>query len=393
LMCAAEPHTSKIRTLSDFRIGSNPYIFMGREMEGPGATEGCGRGCNLYPCLAEAKMILVTGATGHIGNVLVRSLLERGECVRALVRPGPAPAALTGLEVEIASGDILDPGSLERAMQGVKLVYHLAARISLATAPDSELERVNLEGTLNVLEAIRRSGRPRLVYASSIYALRKPEEGIRIDETQPFETQNCQGPYDQSKARASLAVQEAVKAGLDAVIVCPTAVTGPYDFHESEAGLAIQLYMRPGVKFIVKGAYDFIDVRDAAQGLILAAERGRRGETYILGSERLTVREVARMIGEAMGSWHNEVEIPLRLAYWAASLAPWYCELTGAKPFFTRYTLDAIGSNSQISHAKASRELGFRPGPARKAILDAVKWFQEMQAGALLPERLPKVAV
>jgi dihydroflavonol-4-reductase len=338
-------------------------------------------------------MILVTGATGHIGNVLVRTLLGRGERVRALVRPGSTPAALAGLDVEIASGDILDPGSLERAMQGVRLVYHLAACISLATRPDPGLERVNVDGTRNVLAAMRRSGTPRLVYASSIYALRKPEEGIPIDETQPFEAQNCQGPYDQSKARASLAVQEAAAGGLDAVIVCPTAVTGPYDFHESEAGLAIQLYMEPGLKFHVKGAYDFIDVRDAAQGFILAAEKGRSGETYILGGERLTVRELAQMIGETAGGWHAGIEIPLWLAYWAASLAPLYCEITGAKPFFTRYTLDAIGSNSLISHEKASRELGFHPGPARQAVLDAVKWFQEMRSGAAIPEMLPKAAV
>jgi nucleoside-diphosphate-sugar epimerase len=332
-------------------------------------------------------MILVTGATGHIGNVLVRELLTRGERLRVLVRPGKASLALAGLNVEIFPGDILDQDSLERAVQGVSLVYHLAARISLATGPDPETERVNLEGTRNVIAAIRRSGRARLVYASSIYALRKPPDGTAIDETQPFEPLLCQGAYDHSKALASLAVQEAVAEGLDAVIVCPTAVTGPYDFHCSEAGRAIRLYMRPGLKFYVQGAYDFIDVRDAARGFILAAEKGRGGETYILGGDRMTVREMAQIAEDATGGWHAGLEVPLWLAYWVADLMPFYIELTGAKPLFTRYSLDAICSNSLVSHARASRELGFQPRPARQALLDAVRWFQHGQDFAMaMPE-------
>jgi dihydroflavonol-4-reductase len=347
-------------------------------------------------------MILVTGATGHIGNVLVRKLLAGGEVVRVLVRSGKIPLALpapvpqvqvAGLDVEIAPGDILDQDSLERAMQGVSLVYHLAASISLVSGPDPETERVNLEGTQNVIAAIRRLGAARLVYASSIYALRKPLDGAPIDETQPFEPLQCQGAYDHSKALASLEVQRAAADGLEAVIVCPTAVTGPYDFHDSESGRAIRMYMRPGLKFHVQGAYDFIDVRDAAQGFILAASKGRRGETYILGGEQLTVREMAQTVWEAAGGWHASLEVPLWLAYWVADLMPFYNQLTGAKPLFTRYSLDAVCSNSHISHARASRELGFHPRPARQAVTDAVRWFQQMQAaGSPHPDPIPKAA-
>lgn len=338
-------------------------------------------------------MILVTGASGHIGNVLVRELLGRGQHVRALVRPGKKPAALAGLDVEIVPGNILDMDSLERALQGVELVYHLAARISLADGPDPETERVNLEGTRNVISAMHRLGKVRLVYASSIYALRKPTDGTSIDETQPFEALQCQGAYDHSKALASLAVQQAAADGLNAIIVCPTAVTGPYDFHDSDAGRAIRLYMRPGMKFFVKGAYDFIDVRDAALGFILAAEKGRGGETYILGGERLTVQEMAQTIWQAAGGWHASFEVPLWLAYWVANFVTFYCKLTGAKPLFTRYSLDAVCSNSLISHVKASRELGFQPRPARQAVQDAVRWFQQWQGFEMpCPETTSKAA-
>jgi dihydroflavonol-4-reductase len=147
-------------------------------------------------------MNLVTGTTGQIGNVLVRELLGSAQRVQVFVRPGKTPLALAGPDVEIIPGDVLDADSLERAMHGVSLVYHLAGRISLAAGLDPETERVNLEGTQNIIAAMDRSGIPRLVYASSVYAFRKPANGTLIDESQPFDVIQCQGAYDCSKARA-----------------------------------------------------------------------------------------------------------------------------------------------------------------------------------------------
>jgi dihydroflavonol-4-reductase len=143
--------------------------------------------------------------------------------------------------------------------------------------------------------------------------------------------------------------------------------------------------MHPGLKFFVEGAYDFVDVRDAAQGFILAAEKGRSGETYILSGDRLTVREVVQTVQDAAECWYPTIKIPLWLAYQAADLMPLYIELAGTKPLFTRYSLDAICSNSHISHAKAARELGFHPRPARQAITDAVYWFQAQTEGEVFP--------
>jgi len=331
-------------------------------------------------------MKLVTGATGHIGNVLVRELLGRGERVRALVRSGKLPVALEGLEVEIVAGDILDIDSLERAMRGVDVVYHLAARISLAAGPDPETERVNLEGTRNVINAARRFAVRRLVYASSIYALRIPDSGL-VDESLPFDPAHCRGAYDCSKAAASLEVQQAAAQGLEAVLVCPTAVAGPYDFQVSEAGRGILYNLTPGVKFHVDGAYNFVDVRDVAHGFILAAEKGHSGQTYVLGGDRLTVREVAEIIWEAAGGWHVGVHLP----DWVADLAAEILPLFPGDPIVTPYSLAAIRSNSNISHARAARELGFRPRPARQAIADAVRWFLEQRGEFLqVPETIAK---
>ena len=326
-------------------------------------------------------MIVVTGATGHIGNVLVRELLRRGRGVRVLLRSDSLPPALQGLQVEITRGDVLDPASLAAAMQGVEVVYHLAARISLLPGPDPQTERVNVDGTRNVLAVVRQAGVRRLVYASSIYSLQEPSPGTPLDESCPFETSECQGVYDASKAKASLEVLQAVRAGLDAVLVLPTAVTGPYDFHDSEAGLGLRLYMRPGLKFYVDGAYDFVDVRDVAAGFISAADNGRSGETYILGGERLTVRQVIETVWATTHSRHIKIKVPFWLAYGVAGLMPLYLRLTRAKPFFTRYSLDAIRSNSLVSHARAERELGFTPRPARRAITDSVRWFLAQKRG------------
>ncbi len=324
-------------------------------------------------------MHLVTGANGHIGNVLVRQLLARGEEVRAFVRPNANLAALHGLEVEIFPGDLLDPATLARALQGVEVVYHLAARISLAPGPDPETARVNLDGTRTLLAAARHSPIRRFVYASSIYAMRIPSEGV-VDESLPFDPDHARGAYDRSKAAASLEVQKAAMEGLDAVIVCPTAVIGPYDFRPSEAGRGILYNLPPGVKFYVDGAYDFVDVRDAAHGFILAAEKGRSGETYILGGDRLTVREAAETIWEAAGGWHLGICLPNWIADLAAEILPLFQD----EPIVTPYALAAIRSNSNVSHARAARELGFSPRPARQAVADAARWFRQRDGERVL---------
>jgi dihydroflavonol-4-reductase len=315
-------------------------------------------------------MHLVTGATGHIGNVLIRQLLARGEKVRVLVRRHASLAPLQGLEVELFYGNLLEPGTLARALEGVERVYHLAARISLRGGADPETERVNLDGTRLLLAAARRAAVQRFVYASSIYALRIPAEGV-VDESLPFDPEHARGVYDRSKAAASLEVQAAAAEGLDAVIVCPTAVIGPYDFRPSEAGRGLLYNIQPGIKFYVNGAYDFVDVRDVAQGFLLAAEKGRRGETYILGGNRLTVREVAETIWEVAGGWH----VGLHLPDWIADAAAGIWPMVSDTPMMTSYSLAAVRSNSYISHAKAERELGYAPRPAQQAIRDATRWF------------------
>lgn len=321
-------------------------------------------------------MYLVTGATGHIGNVLVRKLIEQGRRVRALILPGEDRRPLDGLDgVELVEGDVLDTSALWEAFQGVRGVFHLAGIISILPGHDPKVWRVNVDGTRNVLQVAREAGIRRLVYTSSIHALRRAPHGVVMDESLPFDPDNPYGVYDRSKAAASLEVQQAARQGLDAVIVCPTGVIGPYDFRGSEMGEVIRGAAEGRPTPYVDGAYDFVDVRDVADGLIRAFDGGRSGEAYILSGQRMSVRYLIETVREVTGRAITSIKIPFDLAKLAARFTPWYYRLTGARPRFTPYSLEVLRSNSVISHQKATRELGYRPRPLYESIADTVRWF------------------
>lgn len=322
-------------------------------------------------------MILITGASGHIGNVLVRELLQRGEHLRALVLEGEDTSSLEGLPIERVYGDVLKPETLIPAFEGVQIVYHLAGIISIFPGPNPLMRRVNVEGTRNVLEAARQAGVRRLVYTSSIHALERPPLGVQINEGLRFDPHNPAGEYDRTKAEATLAVQQAVKDGLDAVIVCPTGVIGPEDYRQSELGVLLWTWARTRVNFLVDGIFDFVDVRDIARGHILACERGRTGETYILGGERVSLARLWAMVRETAGNASQSIIVPFRLATLAARIAPFFYRLLRRKPAFTPYALETVNSNSEISHEKARRELGYTPRPLIETVRDTVRWWRE----------------
>lgn len=322
-------------------------------------------------------MILVTGATGHIGNVLVRKLLDQGEKVRALVWRGEDTTPIQGLDVEQVEGDVLEPATLEPAMQGVDTVYHLAGIISIMPGKNPFVWKVNVEGTRNVLNAARRVCIRRLVYTSSIHAIARAPQGVEMNESLGFDAENPYGEYDRSKAAASLEVQKASKEGVNAVIVCPTGVIGPFDFRKSEMGEVIRGAAEAHPMFYVEGAYDFVDVRDVADGIIAAGKNGRQGESYILSGQRLSVRYLLATVREVTGKAFSSVKIPFSLAEFAARFTPWYYRRTQAKPRFTPYSLEVLQSNSNISHKKAAMELGYKPRPLYESISDTVRWYLE----------------
>ncbi len=319
-------------------------------------------------------MILVTGAAGHLGNVLVRELLENGKKVRALVLPGEDTTSLKGLDVEIVEGNVLDETALEPAMCGIDLIFHMAGIISIMPGQDELMRRVNVQGTKNVLKAAMNAGVRRLVYTSSIHALSRDCQG-RIDENLPFDPNNPAGEYDRTKAEASLAVLDAVKQGLDAVIVCPTGVIGPYDYRGSEMGELLKNFMQKKPHFMIEGAFDFVDVRDVACGHIRASERGEKGEVYILAGSNIKVDQLKQMVQDFLGRHTANIQVPKWAIKMAAKVAPIYYKLTHQTPKFTEYSIETIQGNSDICCDKARKKLGYSPRMMINTVADTVRWW------------------
>ncbi len=323
-------------------------------------------------------MVVVTGPTGHIGNVLVRELLERGERVRALVLPSEDLTPIRGLDVETVEGDIVDLDSLIRAFEGADVVYHLAGVISIVPGEWDRLYRVNVVGTRNVIRACLTCEVRRLVYASSIHAFYEPPPGITFDETSPFDPEKLSMEYDRTKAMATLEVLEATRKGLDAVVVCPTGVMGPYDYRLSEMGQLIRDFTRKTLIGYVNGAYDFVDVRDVAKGLILACEKGKTGESYILSGERITIPEIMSHLEELTGSPRPRLRFPVWLAQIAAAVfTPLYLMLTRERPLLTTCSIQTLQRNSETTSKKAISELGYSARPLRQSIEDSINWLKD----------------
>lgn len=323
-------------------------------------------------------MIAVTGATGLVGNVLLRSLAAEGETgLRALVRRSSSTAAIADLDLEVVEGDVLHYDSLVSAFRGAEVVFHAAGMVSIASTGYKRLREINVDGTRNVLAACREAGVGRLVYTSTVHAFVRPPQGTPLTETAAIDPERAHGAYDRAKAEATLLVLQAAKEGLDAVIVHPSGIIGPYDFRPSHTGEIVLAFSHGRLKAYVDGAYDFVDVRDVAQGLIAAARKGRSGESYLLPGNVVTVRELLHAIEAATGTPAPRLRLPLGFTRAVSFLIPAYYWLARQRPLFTSYSLDVIASNCSMSHEKATRELGYHRRPFRETMEDAVEWFRQ----------------
>ena len=321
-------------------------------------------------------MVLVTGAAGHLGTALVRELMGRGEKIRVFVLPDEDLSSLNGMPLEVVKGNILDRDSLRSAMDGIDTVYHLAGIISIMPGRNFGMRQVNVVGTSNVARLCREEGVRRMVYVSSIHALSRPPKGTPITEGVAFDPHNAAGEYDQTKAEASLAVLAEVEKGLDAVIICPTGIIGPYHYRGGSPMISqMRKWSRPCWHLTINGHFDFVDVRDVARGMVLAAEHGRKGETYILRGDRISIARLLKMVREVTGKTGVDFLVPFKLALFGASFATVHSRLWKTRVQFTRYALETLASNSEICGEKAARELGYSPRPMKETIADTVRWL------------------
>jgi dihydroflavonol-4-reductase len=312
---------------------------------------------------------VVTGASGHLGGNLVRALLDAGSSVRAVdVRRGPG---LEGLDVEFMTGDVLDGESLRRAFAGADVVYHLAARISVAGDPDGTVWRVNVDGARHAAEAALACGVRRFVHCSSLHAYDVEAAGGPVDEGGPRSARPALPVYDRSKAAGEEEVRRVTGRGLDAVIVNPSGVVGPVDVEPSRLGRVLLAMFRGRMPAVVAGAFDWVDVRDVASALMAAAANGRTGENYLVSGHRATVGELAGMAASGAGRRAPAVTAPMSVARVAATVA---VRVAGRRRagglLLTPEALLPLASDPVVVGAKAGRELGHRPRPLADTVRD-----------------------
>jgi dihydroflavonol-4-reductase len=328
------------------------------------------------------KPVLVTGASGFLGWHVARVLRERGYAVRALVRPGSEVAEL---EVERITGDLRDPSSLERAVAGCGLVFHVAADYRLWAKNPKDLYRSNVDGTRNLLEAARRAGVERMVYTSTVGCIGVPDGGIG-EETTPVSLEDMSGDYKRSKFLAEQVVQQFTRQGFPAVIVNPTAPVGDHDVKPTPTGQTVLDFLNGKMPAFIDTGLNIVDARDTAEGHWLACERGRIGERYILGSENLTLAQILQLLANITGRKAPTVKLPYAVAYCAGMCSTAWAEVTGTPP---RVPIDAVRMARKkmwVTHEKARQELGFQPVPAETALRRAVEWFSgAWQAPARVP--------
>jgi dihydroflavonol-4-reductase len=344
-------------------------------------------------------MILVTGATGHLGNVLVRELIARGEKVRALVLPGESLLPLEGMLIEVFVGNVLDLQALRLAMKGVDRVFNLAGIIAIRPGMEEVMRQVNVEGARNVAEIALENKVQRLVHVSSVHAFSRQPHGTVMDEKTPLALNGPVGSYDRTKAEGTRAVLDQVERGLNAVIVCPSGIIGSRDYARSEMGRILATFAARKSNFLINGAYDFVDVRDVVSGLILALERGKKGEIYILSGSQATVENLHQMAREAAGKGALKLKVPVSMAMFFVSILQHFFRWLKIKSSFTVYSIQTLIDNSLYSSLKASQELGYRPRPLKEAVVDFLVWHRTQQkakqesrkAGKTLQTRLKKV--
>ena len=319
------------------------------------------------------KPTLVTGATGFVGWHVARKLLNRGQKVRALARN---PGRLRELEgIEPVQGDLQDRTSLDRAVTGCEVVYHVAADYRLWTKQPDEMFRTNVEGTRGVLEAARNAGVERVVYTSTVGCIGVPPGGVG-DEGSPVSLQEMAGPYKQSKFLAERAALEFASRDVPVVIVNPTAPVGDHDFKPTPTGKIVVDFVRGAMPAFLDTGLNIVDVGDVADGHLAACERGRVGERYILGAENLTLEQIFLKLAEITGRRAPTLRVPYAVAFLAGVISTAWAGITGNQP---RAPLDGVRMARKrmwVSHEKASRELGYCPGPASQALQRAVEWFR-----------------
>lgn len=321
---------------------------------------------------------LVLGATGLLGANLVRALLEKGYQVRAFKRKSSRTVGIAGLPLEIAEGDLTDRDSVLTALQGCQALLHAGPYYPTLTIPVGQAVEQGLKDVRNTMEAARQSRVERVVYTSALTTIgAPPRQGVLANEDSVFQTRYTHNPYLMAKAAMEDEVRRYARDGLPVVIVNPTAFFGPYDSHPS-SGTQILLMAKGLMPGYIEGPINIIDVRDVATGMILALERGRIGERYILGHLNTTQGKLVKMIAKVLGVSPPRFRIPFELARWGSKVQEWaFTRILHRAPLVPAFFVEMMAEFRHYDCSKAIRELGLPQSPVENAIRDAVNWFRQ----------------
>ena len=309
----------------------------------------------------KERIWLVTGASGHVGNNVIRELIRMNESVRAFVIEKDTPPSLEGFNIEYVRGDITKPETIDPLFDGTDdldvIVLHLSSLISIFGKADERAYNVNVNGTKNILRVSQTHQVKRFLYVSSVHAIPEPESDCTIREINHFDPDKVHGYYAKTKAMATQAVLDTAKDGLDAVIVHPSGIIGPYDYLNSHITRLLRRLVDKKLPSMVKGGYDFVDVRDVAKGIIAAALEGRAGEAYILSGNYFEVADIVNLAAEMAGRRKFKVMVPQWMAKIAAPFAEWNSRITKKPPIFTSYSLFTLNCFCKFSNEKARKAL------------------------------------
>jgi dihydroflavonol-4-reductase len=322
-------------------------------------------------------LAFVTGATGFVGSHVARVLVEQGADLRVLVRPNSNRKNLEDLKADLVTGDLRDPASLEKAIAGCDVVFHVAADYRLWVRDPEEMYRANVEGTRAILETARKNNVRRVVYTSSVATIGFTSNGQPADENSPVSLANMIGTYKRSKFMAEQVAFEAARAGRDVVVVNPTTPVGERDIRPTPTGRIIIDFLKRKFPAYVDTGLNLVDVRQCAAGHIAALEKGRSGERYILGGENLTLKQILDKLAAITGLPSPKVKVPYVLALATGVVDEIVTgRIRGREP---RATIDAVRMGRKkmfASSAKAEKELGWKTIPVDSALRHAVEWFR-----------------
>lgn len=323
------------------------------------------------------RMYLVTGAVGHLATAIIEKLKKEDCQIRGLILP--QEQGTDNEKITYFHGDVTKPETLDAFFGGLEeyevIVLHLAGLISIQDRVSPAVYNVNVNGTRNIIRKCMQYRVKRLLYVSSVHAIPEPDKISTISEVREFSADKVDGAYAKTKAEATRCVLLAGKKGLDVVVVHPSGIIGPGDLGRNHLTQFMLMYLHRTIPMGVVGGYDFVDVRDVADGIIAAAEKGRSGECYILSGRYVTVAELMECMRIALGRKTKKGCCPVWIARAAAPAAELIARITKTRPIFTAYSLKTIQSNGHFTHDKATMELGYHPRDIKDTVKDTMDYL------------------